>query len=100
MLKIGFNAKDLGWTIIAQNANAKKHTSRSNIEQMIGRVMRLNGDKIGYVLCFKDVLTEVVKPLLASQPITQRVNPDYLAQNNVYFAKGNSWKICDVADEE
>uniref|UniRef100_A0A0Q9YA79 Type III restriction enzyme, res subunit n=1 Tax=Candidatus Berkiella aquae TaxID=295108 RepID=A0A0Q9YA79_9GAMM len=100
MLRIGFNAKDLGWTIIAQNAKAKEHASRSNIEQMIGRVMRLNGDKVGYVLCFKDVLAEVVKPLLASQPITQKVNPDYLAQNNVYFAKGNTWKICDVANEK
>lgn len=99
MLKIGFNAKALGWAIIGQNADPKEHSSCSNIEQMIGRVMRLLDDKIGYIMCFNNVLNEVVKPLLAQQPLTESVNPDYLAQSHAYFAKGkNAWRVCDVAD--
>ncbi|MBN9289234.1 MAG: DEAD/DEAH box helicase family protein [Gammaproteobacteria bacterium] len=101
MLRIGFNAKELGFAIIGQNADPDEHSSRSNIEQMIGRVMRLQDDKVGYILCFSNVLNEVVNPLLKNQPVTQSVNSDYLGQCNTYFAKGeNIWEVCDVADAE
>lgn len=98
MLRIGFNAKDLAWVIIAQNGE-DTHEGCSNMEQMIGRVMRFLGSKIGYVLCFDNVYQEIIRKLLADQPLTLPVSPDYLAQAKGYKLSNNKWQVTDIPDE-
>lgn len=101
MCKIGTNDPRIAGEIIGQNANAKDHASRSNIEQMIGRAMRKLEDKIGYVLCFDNVLREVVSPMLASQKVTLPVSTEYLMQETFYYTKDKiHWFVGDNDDME
>lgn len=100
MLRIGFNAKDLAWAIIAQNPK-DDYAGRSDVEQEIGRVMRKMGDKIGYVLCFDNIYKNIVAPMLAKQPVTLPVNPDYLSQDNLYYVGENKiWQVLDFDMDE
>jgi hypothetical protein len=102
MLRIGFNAEDLAWVIIARNAQ-DTHNGRAMIEQIIGRLMRLFGDKIGYVLAFDNVY-KIISKLLAKQPMTFRVDVDFLAQANGYYVDKDEedadkkFKVCALPD--
>jgi hypothetical protein len=99
MCKIGTNDPRIAGEIIAQNAKPKDYSSRSNIEQMIGRAMRKQGDKIGYVLCFDNVFRGVVSPLLASQKLTLPVSTEYLMQETFYYTKDKvHWFVGDNDD--
>jgi hypothetical protein len=101
MCKIGTNDPRIAGEIIAQNAKPKDYSSRSNIEQMIGRAMRKQGDKIGYVLCFDNVFRGVVSPLLASQKLTLPVSTEYLMQETFYYTKDKvHWFVGDNDDVE
>ncbi|MBI2790352.1 MAG: DEAD/DEAH box helicase family protein [Gammaproteobacteria bacterium] len=101
MCKIGTNDPRIAGEIIGQNAKEKDHASRSNIEQMIGRAMRKLEDKIGYVLCFDNVLREVVSPMLASQKVTLPVSAEYLMQETFYYTKDKiHWFVGDNDDME
>ena len=53
MLRIGFDDSALSWVVIAQNANA------CTLVQQVGRVLRLNHDKIGYIITFDDIAQRI-----------------------------------------
>src|SRR5262249_27421341 len=86
--------------IILQNGH-KKHESRANIEQIMGRLMRLKGLKLGHVLCFKNVYFDVIKEMLDEQPVTFSVNLEFLAQSKMYYTnKHKKWFVTDVDHEK
>jgi superfamily II DNA or RNA helicase/ankyrin repeat protein len=73
--KMGFDDPTTSYVVIGQNP------SPAMAEQMIGRVMRRHGDKIGYVLAFNDVARRTLYPLLKQQKMTLPLSLDYLAQD-------------------
>jgi superfamily II DNA or RNA helicase len=80
MLRIGIDDRRLAWGIVGLNGKKNHHASFATMEQILGRFMRRQGDKIGYVLAFENVWKDVLMPLLKEQPVTLPVDPDYLAQ--------------------
>ncbi|HRD71387.1 MAG TPA: DEAD/DEAH box helicase family protein, partial [Legionella sp.] len=73
MLRIGFDHSALGYVIIAQAVIHDK-----TLEQMIGRVMRLDGEKLGNIITFKDIARRV-KQITGQLAENHAFNPDYIA---------------------
>lgn len=75
MLGVGFDDPSLSWIILAiQNVNLMQ------VEQMVGRVMRRDGEKIGYILGFNAII-QSVKGLLKSHP------QDIVPLNDHYYGQ-------------
>jgi superfamily II DNA or RNA helicase len=97
-LRFGFDLPAAAYIIDGQMANPKEPASISGVEQKIGRVMRLYGDKIGYWLGFDDVLKKVVEPLLKDQQVTFPISPEYLAQKLCFYYRDGECKVIDSKD--
>jgi superfamily II DNA or RNA helicase len=87
MLGVGFDDPSLSWIILATPQLKPMY-----VEQMVGRVMRRDGAKIGYVLGFNSII-ESVRSLLKSHPQdVSPLNDHYYGQRitcgNVIFTTG------------
>lgn len=88
MLGVGFDDPSLSWIILAI-----KNVNLMQVEQMVGRVMRRDGEKIGYVLGFNAII-QLVRGLLKSHPQDiVPLNDQYYGQSitcgSVTFTTGN-----------
>ncbi|MCS5711247.1 DEAD/DEAH box helicase family protein [Candidatus Berkiella aquae] len=82
MCKIGFDDENLSYVIIAQKPGSR------NAEQIVGRALRKNGDKIGYVLTFSDV-AEKLQRFIKGQMIKFPIFSDYLENKTNAVARSN-----------
>ncbi|WP_058533939.1 DEAD/DEAH box helicase [Legionella saoudiensis] len=78
-LRFGFDCPDLGWELILRKP--AMGNEKQDIEQMIGRVIRLYQDKIGYVVTFSDIHEKYIQPLIKNQNKIFAFSTDYLAQD-------------------
>lgn len=78
-LRFGFDCPDLGWELILRKPAIGNE--KQDIEQMIGRVIRLYQNKIGYVVTFSDIHEKYIQPLIKNQNKIIAFSTDYLAQD-------------------
>ena len=78
-LRFGFDCPDLRWELILRKP--AMGNERQDIEQMIGRVIRLYQDKIGLVVTFSDIHEKYIQPLIKNQNKIIPLSTDYLAQD-------------------
>lgn len=98
-LRFGFDCRDLAWEIIARRPSQK--TAEQDMEQMLGRVIRLHKDKIGLVLTFKDIYDRYLAPLIKAQTKKPRLSGDFLAHEAEYHVnKDGTCKMVDPDVEE
>lgn len=78
-LRFGFDCPDLAWELILRKP--AMGNKKQDIEQMIGRVIRLYQDKVGYVVTFSDIHENYIQPLIKNQNKIIALSTDYLAQD-------------------
>ncbi|MFJ1269141.1 DEAD/DEAH box helicase [Legionella lytica] len=98
-LRFGFDCPDLAWEIIARKPNSIQ--PEQDIEQMIGRVIRKTGNKIGYVLSFQDIHNQYIAPLMNQQKKQLSLTPEFLANEYEYHLdEDNHCVVTDNWDDE
>ncbi len=95
-LRYGFDCRDLAWEIIARPPC--KEDPEQDVEQMLGRVICLYDDKIGFVLAFKDIYDKYIAPLVSLQNKTLQFSADCLANELEY--RVNKHGQCRVIDPD
>lgn len=97
-LRFGFDCPDLAWEIIARQPSRAE--PQQDIEQMVGRVIRLNNNKIGYVLSFRDIHNQFIAPLIEHQSKQLAFSSDFLAHEREYHIQSDgTCQIVDVDDD-
>ncbi|WP_165485193.1 DEAD/DEAH box helicase [Legionella rowbothamii] len=98
-LRFGFDCPDLAWEIIARKPNSTQ--PEQDIEQMVGRVIRKTGNKIGYVLSFQDIHNQYIAPLMNEQRKQLSLAPEFLANEPEYHLdQDNHCVVTDNWDDE
>ena len=98
-LRFGFDCPDLAWEIIARKPNSMQ--PEQDIEQMVGRVIRKTGNKIGYVLSFQDIHNQYIAPLMNQQRKQISLAPEFLANEPEYHLdQDNHCVVTENWDEE
>ena len=80
MLRIGFDDCSIGWIIIGQDVK-----NDDVLIQIIGRVMRKDREKLGYVLAFDEVCKKI-RELTGAESLQNKLSSSYLKTNeqNIY----------------
>ncbi|MCS5712121.1 DEAD/DEAH box helicase family protein [Candidatus Berkiella aquae] len=77
MCTLGFNSADIGYVIVGTSPD------RIMLEQMMGRAVRRNNDKIGLIISLDKIVYNQIIELLQGANLQLPISPDYLCQDQV-----------------
>ncbi len=93
-LRFGFDCRDLTWEIIARKPSTQQ--PQHDVEQMVGRIVRLYEDTLGFVISFRDIHHQYVLPLTQNQTKNIRLSSDFLAHEMEYFLNNRDCRAIDI----